>query len=104
MKLRKHTLLTFDAFGTLIVPREPIARQYADAARSHGLSGFTEDDVARNFRTAFKEQSRQNPNYGKATGMGAAKWWANVGSLSTGTILPWSSCPGGLEVVPGRKD
>ena len=29
-------------------------------------------------RTAFKKESKQNPNYGKATGLGAEKWWSNV--------------------------
>lgn len=28
---------------------------------------------------AFKEQSKKNPNYGKAVGMEAAEWWAKVG-------------------------
>lgn len=78
MKLRRSTLLTFDAFGTLITPREPIAKQYADAATRHGLSGFTEHDIDQRFRHAFKEESRQSPNYGKATGLGAARWWTNV--------------------------
>jgi hypothetical protein len=29
-------------------------------------------------RLAFKNESKQNPNYGKATGLGAEKWWGNV--------------------------
>lgn len=30
---------------------------------------------------AFKHESKQNPNYGKATGLGAEKWWGNVSDL-----------------------
>ena len=71
-------MLTLDAFGTLITPREPIAKQYAEAARRHGLAGFSEEDIAKDFRVAFKNESTQNPNYGKATGLGARRWWANV--------------------------
>lgn len=33
-------------------------------------------------RTAFKKESTQNPNYGKATGLGAEKWWSNVSLMA----------------------
>lgn len=46
----KPLILTFDAFGTLFRPREPIARLYAQAARRHGLTGFTDDEVGEGFR------------------------------------------------------
>ena len=42
--------LTFDAFGTLFHPRERIGKQYADVARQHGLSGFTDDEIDDGFR------------------------------------------------------
>ena len=38
-------LLTFDAFGTLFYPKAPVARQYDEVARRHGLTGFTEEDI-----------------------------------------------------------
>lgn len=94
-------LITFDAFGTLFTPREPIAKQYSDVARQLGLSGFTESALQSSFHTgmqthhgmpaanrlivdlattaAFKNESRRHPNYGKASGMLANQWWANVG-------------------------
>lgn len=42
-------VLTFDAFGTLFHPRQPIGHTYAEAARMHGLSGFTNQDIMASF-------------------------------------------------------
>ena len=81
MPARERLILTFDAFGTLFKPREPIAKSYADTARSCGLSGFTNDQIASSFRDAFKEESRRAPNYGKKIGMAAPQWWTNVRSM-----------------------
>lgn len=78
---KPRLLLCFDAFGTLFRPKKPVSTQYADIARGCGLSGFSDDDVARSFKDAFKEETRLNPNYGRATGLGATNWWTNV-SLS----------------------
>lgn len=75
---KRNLLLCFDAFGTLFKPRQPVAQQYADVARSLGLSGFTNEDVAASFKNAFKQEAKQNPNYGKANGMNAEKWWTNA--------------------------
>ncbi|EME77306.1 uncharacterized protein MYCFIDRAFT_42149 [Pseudocercospora fijiensis CIRAD86] len=78
----RNLLLCFDAFGTLFKPRLPIMQQYSDVARSYGLSGFTSEDVGKAFNigdsTAFKEESKRNPNYGKANGLNAGIWWTNV--------------------------
>lgn len=30
---------------------------------------------------AFKEETQRCPNYGKALGMDASHWWANVGTM-----------------------
>ena len=43
-------LLTFDAFGTLFTPREPVSKQYGNVARQYGLQGFTDDDINASFR------------------------------------------------------
>jgi hypothetical protein len=97
---RKNLLICFDAFGTLFTPRKPVPQQYSEVARTFGLSGFSDDDIAKSFKegewllfvlwspisgltktlppAAFKKESKQNPNYGKATGLGAEKWWGNV--------------------------
>jgi hypothetical protein len=75
---KKNLLICFDAFGTLFTPRKPVAQQYSEVARSFGLGGFSDDDIAQSFKKAFKHESKTNPNYGKRTGMGAEKWWGNV--------------------------
>jgi len=46
-------LITFDAFGTLFTPREPIAKQYSEVASQLGLSGITESAVQSSFRTGM---------------------------------------------------
>jgi len=81
----KNLLLCFDAFGTLFKPKAPVPQQYAEVAKSLGLGGFSNDDVAASFKLAFKRESTENPNYGKATGLGAEKWWANI---ITNTFTP----------------
>lgn len=48
-------LLTFDAFGTLFVPRKPVAIQYCEVAGAHGLTGFTDEQIAASFRRGENE-------------------------------------------------
>ncbi len=78
MSRTKRLILTFDGFGTLFTPREPIAKSYADAARKYGLSGFTDDEIGSSFREAYKCQSNIAPNYGKRVGLNAVQWWSQV--------------------------
>lgn len=75
---RRNLLLCFDAFGTLFKPRRPIPEQYAAVARQCGLDGFGIKQLETSFKAAFSEEIKTHPNYGKANGMGAEKWWANV--------------------------
>jgi len=82
---KKNLLICFDAFGTLFTPRKPVAQQYSEVARSFGLGGFSDDDIAQSFKKAFKHESKTNPNYGKKTGMGAEKWWGNVSPARAAT-------------------
>lgn len=74
--------MCFDAFGTLFKPNTPIPRAYAQAAFRHNIirdeSRNPELTFAKDFKRAFKEATTTNPNYGKATGLGAEKWWSNV--------------------------
>lgn len=79
---KRNLLICFDAFGTIFAPKRPVAQQYAEVASSLAKRTFTEDEVANSFKKAFKNESKQNPNYGKATGMDAEKWWTNVCSSS----------------------
>jgi hypothetical protein len=75
---RRNLLLCFDAFGTLFHPKRPVAEQYATVARQCGLEGITTQQVKASFKTAFSEESKIHHNYGRASGMGAEKWWTNV--------------------------
>ncbi|KAM3421787.1 putative hydrolase C7D4.05 [Cercospora zeina] len=93
----RNLLICFDAFGTLFKPRYPIAQQYGDVARSFGLSGFTNEDVNTSFKAAFKRESKQNPNYGKANGMNPEKWWTNIITNTFEPLLPPSQpVPNGM--------
>ncbi|KAJ4350190.1 uncharacterized protein N0V89_008811 [Didymosphaeria variabile] len=98
---RKNLLLCFDAFDTLYKPNLAVPAAYAFAAQRHGISCVADDTsskpvekwnvkdyepVHRSFKQAFKHQSAENPNYGKVTGLGAERWWANV---IRGTFLPF---------------
>ena len=46
----RNLLVCFDAFGTLFTPKRPIAQQYGEVARSYGMSGFGDEDVAKSFK------------------------------------------------------
>jgi hypothetical protein len=86
---KKNLLLCLDAFGTLFTPCIPIPVAYAHAAASHGINvgdPNNPSDVSSRFKSAFKTASQENPNYGKATGMGAEKWW---GSIIENTFTPF---------------
>ena len=61
MTAKQRTIvLTVDAFGTLFTPREPIAKQYGDVARKHGLSGFTDEEIEKSFRVGNAASSVSN--------------------------------------------
>ncbi|KAI4921626.1 hypothetical protein J4E90_000052 [Alternaria incomplexa] len=78
---RKNLFLCLDAFGTLFTPTKPIPITYAEAALKHGIVINTPEpatQVSSSFKSAFKRLSSEHPNYGRATGMGAEKWWAKV--------------------------
>lgn len=76
---KPNLLLCFDAFGTLFRPKRPIIEQYGEVARQFGLALPNDALLQSSFKNAFKIQSKQHPNYGKATGLGASKWWTAVG-------------------------
>ncbi|KAK3117078.1 hypothetical protein LTR53_001883 [Teratosphaeriaceae sp. CCFEE 6253] len=75
---KRNLLLCFDAFGTLFTPKRPIAQQYGEVARALGLSGFTDEQVHASFKDAFKREAKESPNFGKANGSNAARWWTNI--------------------------
>ncbi|KAI4626147.1 uncharacterized protein J4E87_004647 [Alternaria ethzedia] len=78
---KKNLFLCLDAFGTLFTPTKPIPTTYAEAALKHGIAINTPEpatQVSSSFKSAFARLSSEHPNYGRATGMGAEKWWAKV--------------------------
>ncbi|KAF2803791.1 uncharacterized protein BDZ99DRAFT_467916 [Mytilinidion resinicola] len=85
MPPKKNLFLAFDAFGTLFTPRAPVAVQYAEVARRHGIE-VRDEQLEPSFRRAFKEEAKERPNYGKAVGMGARAWW---GGVITKTLTPF---------------
>ncbi|KAK0638594.1 hypothetical protein B0T16DRAFT_311687, partial [Cercophora newfieldiana] len=85
---RRNLLLCFDAFGTLFSPRPGVPEQYVNVARECGFRGpLTVPAVTESFKKAFADQQRLYPNYGRASGMGAEKWWTNVIKF---TFLPFN--------------
>lgn len=79
LRRKKNLLLAFDAFGTLFHPKQPIPKQYGHFAEKYGIDHTNSQyNIKDTFKDAFKDESHKNPNYGKATGLGAEKWWANV--------------------------
>ncbi|KAK1750531.1 hypothetical protein QBC47DRAFT_118624 [Echria macrotheca] len=82
----KNLLLCFDAFGTLFLPKKPIAEQYTAVARQCGLNNLGVADVEKSFHMAFSKQLAEHPNYGRESGMGAEGWWTAV---ITNTFTPW---------------
>ncbi|ATY59174.1 haloacid dehalogenase [Cordyceps militaris] len=75
---KRNLLLCFDAFGTLFRPKGSVVQQYAHVARQCGITGFSEDQLATHLTAAIRHERAENPNYGKATGLGATRWWTNV--------------------------
>lgn len=84
-----NLLLCFDAFGTLFRPAPSAPQQYTDVARACGLSRFSDADVKRSFGAAIKRQSRENPNYGRTTNLGATRWWTNVRAPFLAFPIAW---------------
>ncbi len=85
----RNLLLCFDAFGTLFTPKQPVAQQYAMVAHRCGLESFGVEQVQASFKTAFSSESKAHPNYGRDSGMGAEKWWANVSLLLPRYLPPF---------------
>lgn len=86
---RPNLLLCFDAFGTLFSPKGAVAQQYAEVARQCGITSFSDKELQSRLLAAIKDERERNPNYGKATGLGATKWWTNVSETHV-TLLSWS--------------
>ncbi|XP_077582875.1 haloacid dehalogenase-like hydrolase domain-containing protein 3 [Stigmatopora nigra] len=67
----------WDVKDTLLRVRSSVAEQYCDEARRMGLNlEPAEVDVA--FRQAYRNHSRQFPNYGISQGLNGHWWWTEV--------------------------
>ncbi|KAI9785623.1 MAG: hypothetical protein M1835_003277 [Candelina submexicana] len=75
---KKKLLITFDALGTLLVPKQSVAEQYVEVARRHGLENLDPRNVGLSFKKAFRQETTVHPNYGKASGIKPPEWWTNV--------------------------
>ncbi|KAJ5594258.1 uncharacterized protein N7459_000466 [Penicillium hispanicum] len=81
----RSLLLTFDAFGTLFHPRQPVPEQYAAIAHEFGLSrtAVTPQRLKAAFKDVFRAQAKRRPNYGRADVLrgqygGPRQWWEEV--------------------------
>ncbi|KAF2725095.1 haloacid dehalogenase-like hydrolase [Polychaeton citri CBS 116435] len=88
MTTKRNLLLCFDAFGTIFEPKRSVFQQYAEVARQLGLGGFSDHDVSDAFKQAFKQESKEHPNYGKKSDMGAERWWTNIITNTFRPLLP----------------
>ncbi|KAI5800840.1 HAD-like domain-containing protein [Pyronema domesticum] len=76
-KPRKALLVTFDAWKTLFSPKAPIAQQYVEVARQHGVVA-DEAVIKKSFSEAFTTLSHTHPNYGHTTGLHPDAWWTHL--------------------------
>ncbi|KAF2398362.1 hypothetical protein EJ06DRAFT_544087 [Trichodelitschia bisporula] len=105
-RARKSLLIGLDAFGTLFSPRRPIAVQYGEIARRHGLGGFSDDELSTSFKRGIMPIHSEGQGYQGArtsVGMNAPTWWGNVITktfqpfLQSGNLLPKQIIPDLIE-------
>jgi FMN phosphatase YigB (HAD superfamily) len=84
MSARRHVMVAFDAFGTIVSPKKSIGLQYAEVADQFGFKGVESKEVARHFKKAFNAISAQYPNYRVHQGSeesgvtNSREWWKRV--------------------------
>ncbi|KAL9114620.1 MAG: hypothetical protein Q9227_001298 [Pyrenula ochraceoflavens] len=87
-----YILVTFDSFGTLIRPKEKIAKTYLSVARASGVKKvhkIDEEEFFNSFKSAFKEASVKHPNYGSYTSsMTPRDWWKGVVEKTFDPFIP----------------
>lgn len=97
----------FDAVGTLITPREPVARTYAEFARRHGQD-VAEERVRGTFREAFDRQEEIDRAAGWRTNepRERARWLAIVSEVLSRThayfdeLWGWFATPAAWKIHP----
>ncbi|KAK6454701.1 HAD-like domain-containing protein [Scheffersomyces xylosifermentans] len=76
----KPSLLSFDVFGTLYTPKEPVPVQYHKiASQEFGINKSVED-ITKEFPKIYAALQREYPNYGKGTVEIASsdEWWSEL--------------------------
>ncbi|ODV79645.1 HAD-superfamily hydrolase [Suhomyces tanzawaensis NRRL Y-17324] len=73
------SLISFDAFGTLYVPKKPIAEQYAEIAHSYGID-LPVETISSRFGKIHAELLERFPNYGKNSSeiTSSEDWWKQL--------------------------
>lgn len=76
----KPLCVSFDAFETLVTPTVPVAQQYYDIAKAHGVSGLSLHKCEEKFSDCFSEMLEKYPNYGLASPQykSSDAWWARI--------------------------
>ncbi|KAH3675437.1 hypothetical protein WICMUC_002726 [Wickerhamomyces mucosus] len=74
MKRPIKRILSFDAFGTLFVPRYPVHQIYKELSLIHKIP-HNDSLIQQKFPQAFKQLNAEYPNYGKHQGIGFKQWW-----------------------------
>jgi len=97
----------FDAVGTLLFPRDPVARTYAECARRHGHD-ITEEQVRGQFPGAFARQEDADQAAGWRTNetRERSRWQAIVAEVVPGIdvcfveLWAWFATPAAWTVNP----
>lgn len=76
----KPAFISFDLFGTLYTPREPVPKQYHDiATREFGID-FPLDRISSQFPIVYEQLLSKYPNYGQESPniSNTSEWWSEL--------------------------
>lgn len=80
-RLLAPCIISFDAFGTLYTPREPISLLYHRLARQFGINKPVQE-LDKEFPTVFSGMMKEFPNYGKLSNnsniQSCDDWWLEL--------------------------
>ncbi|EOR04134.1 Haloacid dehalogenase-like hydrolase domain-containing protein 3 [Wallemia ichthyophaga EXF-994] len=70
-------MVLFDAFDTILRPRQPIPNQYAHVFHKHGIN-INPDVIKSSFKVAFVQLNEKASNYGKSIAWTPNQWWSTL--------------------------
>ncbi|KAK3605921.1 hypothetical protein CHS0354_017827 [Potamilus streckersoni] len=70
-------LITFDITNTIIRVMGSVGQQYANVAGIYGLKADA-CNLDQSFKSAWKKQNAQYPNFGCQQGLSSYKWWTDL--------------------------